>query len=121
MLRAVSDGYRMRPYIADALRRGDAMPKLPRGEISKTDKGYRVSVGQYLGPDGKLRPRVFWLGHDYEVARYAAQVYRDTWHKVRHDGRLNWTPEDEAAAREFVICFRELGRVMSRQHATDLR
>ena len=56
------------------------MARRSKGELSQhPTKGYRVCVGTREGEDGKLRPAVFWLGHDLETARLKASMYRRTW------------------------------------------
>lgn len=92
------------------------MPRLPDDQLSKTEKGYRVSVGYHRGADGKTRPRVFWLGHDFAVAHYAADTYRGKWHNIDLAGRRHWTPEDEAEVKDYVRSFVELRDRLHRNH-----
>jgi integrase len=77
------------------------MPRLPKGELSKTEKGYRVSVG-YYAKDGKKTAKVFWLGHDQEHADYLAFTYRKAWRSIVAEGRDVWTDADVAAVKDFI-------------------
>lgn len=67
------------------------MPKLAAGELSKhPSKGYRLTCGTYVAPDGKRRPKVFWLGSDKNKALLdAARIRWYAWVAAAEGG---WNP-----------------------------
>jgi hypothetical protein len=77
------------------------MPRHPKGERSKTEKGYRVSVGYYL-KDAKKTAKVFRLGHHQDHANFLARTYRKSWGTLQAEGRDVWTDADLAAVKQII-------------------
>lgn len=96
------------------------MPRLPNGELSHhPTKGYRVSVGTYL-KDGKPTPKVFWLGHDPEFARFKSHFYRKAWEQPDRLGQ-HWTPEAIRAVNDFIATGTSLMRSVFTRHEEKAR
>ncbi len=81
------------------------MFRIPKKELSRHPKGYRICVGQHQGADGKIRPRTFWLGDDPITAHYAANEYQAAWSRLKWAGGSLWTEEAIQTARDFIARF----------------
>src|SRR6266850_1860253 len=71
------------------------------GITHQTGKGFKKCVGWYLHPDGRKLPKVHWLGHDPEHARFLAFTLQKAWPGVEATGR-GWTSEDVTNVKAFV-------------------
>jgi integrase len=69
-------------------------------------KGYKKCIGRYLGDDGKMRPKIFWLGHDEQFARRSATILQSLHELLTDQERQHWTPDTLKRADEFVSCLR---------------
>ena len=73
------------------------MANLAAGQLSKhPTKGYRISCGWYL-KNGKKTPKVFWLGHDKQIALLNAAKFR--WANPLASAMGGWTKEYEQMIR----------------------
>jgi hypothetical protein len=68
-----------------------------------------------MGTDGKVRPRVFWLGKDQNQAISTARILAEYWHSMNDGGHAHWTPELERKAQACIATQQSLDRAISDQ------
>jgi integrase len=95
------------------------------GITHQAGKGWKKCIGWYAHADGRRLPKIHWLGHDEEHARYLAFTLQKRWSLLDAQG-LGWTPEEIAGVKAFVAggadFFREpFRRIDAQQAALDAR
>src|SRR4051812_27147477 len=66
---------------------------------SARHRQFKKCIGTHEGADGRVRPRIFWLGADQAEATFRARVFLEAWAILRTFGRPRWTREMEDWAK----------------------
>lgn len=64
-------------------------------------KGFKKCIGWYQHEDGRRLPKIHWLGHEPEHARFLAFTLAKAWPHVEAEGR-GWKADDIAKVKAFV-------------------
>src|SRR4051812_30048519 len=58
---------------------------------SAAHKQFKKCIGTHQSADGKIRPRIFWLGGDQLEATFKARMYLEAWQIAQRLGQRNWS------------------------------
>ena len=72
------------------------------GITFQAGKGFKKCIGWYQHEDGRRLPKIHWLGHDAEHAKYLAFSLQKAWIIMQSDGPRGWTPADVAKVKAYV-------------------
>jgi integrase len=82
---------------------------------------FKKCIGTSQGEDGKVRPRIFWLGRDQGQALLKARLLMEHYREMLDDGRPHWTADDIKAVEQKVGQHDQWQRLVEKMTADKIR